>query len=147
VRVRAAQQILPVEVGLGLAPGLVDAQQPAGGDAQVPLQPGLGGDLPAQQLTNRILISGERHLRTVLAQYAAHYNGRRPHRALQLRPPRPDHPALNLDRPLAFAPDGRFLATVGADKTVLLWDVSDPAHPRRVGDRLDGLLHEYQQVA
>jgi hypothetical protein len=28
----------------------------------------------------------------------AHYNGRRPHRALQLRPPRPDHPAPNLDQ-------------------------------------------------
>lgn len=45
------------------------------------------------ELTDRILIFGERHLRIVLAQYAAHYNGRRPHRALQLRPPRPDHPA------------------------------------------------------
>jgi transposase InsO family protein len=49
------------------------------------------------ELTDRILIFGERHLRTVLAQYAAHYNRRRPHRALQLRPPRPDHPALNLE--------------------------------------------------
>ena len=36
--------------------------------------------------------------RTVLARYGAHYNGRRPHRALRLRPPRPDHPALDLDR-------------------------------------------------
>ena len=50
------------------------------------------------ELTDRILIFGERHLRTVLARYAAHYNGRRPHRALQLRPPRPDHPAPDLDR-------------------------------------------------
>ena len=50
------------------------------------------------ELTDRILIFGERHLRTVLARYGAHYNGRRPHRALQLRPPRPDHPALDLDR-------------------------------------------------
>jgi len=48
------------------------------------------------ELTDRILILGERHLRTVLAQYTAHYNGRRPHRALQHRPPRPDHPALAL---------------------------------------------------
>ena len=39
-----------------------------------------------------ILIFGERHLRTALAQYSTHYNGRRPHRALQLVPPRPDHP-------------------------------------------------------
>jgi putative transposase len=34
------------------------------------------------ELTGRILIFGERHLRTVLAQYGAHYDGRRPHRAL-----------------------------------------------------------------
>src|SRR5215210_9121879 len=44
------------------------------------------------ELTDRILIFGERHLRHVLTRYAAHYNHRRPHRALQLRPPRPDHP-------------------------------------------------------
>jgi putative transposase len=50
------------------------------------------------ELTDRILILGERHLRHVLARYAAHYNGRRPHRALQLRPPRPDHPTPRLDR-------------------------------------------------
>ena len=30
--------------------------------------------------------------------YDDHYNGRLPHRALQLRPPRPDHPALDLER-------------------------------------------------
>jgi transposase InsO family protein len=41
------------------------------------------------ELTDGILIFGERHLRAVLAEYGAHYNGRRPHRALQLRPPRP----------------------------------------------------------
>jgi putative transposase len=50
------------------------------------------------ELTDRILIFGERHLRSVLTRYGAHYNGRRPHRALQLRPPRPDHPAPRLDR-------------------------------------------------
>jgi transposase InsO family protein len=49
------------------------------------------------ELTDRILIFGERHLRTVLAQYRAHCNGRRPHRALGLQPPRPDHPAPNID--------------------------------------------------
>jgi hypothetical protein len=41
------------------------------------------------EVTDRMLIFGERHLRRVLALYAAHYNARRPHRALQLRPPRP----------------------------------------------------------
>jgi putative transposase len=33
------------------------------------------------EVTDRMLIFGERHLRTILAQYAAHYNGRRPHRS------------------------------------------------------------------
>jgi putative transposase len=49
------------------------------------------------ELTDHILIFGERHLRHVLPRYALHYNGRRPHRALQLRPPRPDFPAPDLD--------------------------------------------------
>ena len=35
-----------------------------------------------------MLIFGERHLRNVLARYSAHYKRHRPHRALQLRPPR-----------------------------------------------------------
>jgi putative transposase len=48
------------------------------------------------EVTDRMLIFGERHLRAVMAEYARHYNGRRPHRALQLRPPRPDHPAADL---------------------------------------------------
>ena len=43
-------------------------------------------------LTDRMLIFGERHLRRTLALYGAHYNARRPHRALQLRPPRPEPP-------------------------------------------------------
>jgi putative transposase len=42
------------------------------------------------ELTDRMLIFGERHLREVLATYAAHYNAQRPHRALQLRPPHPE---------------------------------------------------------
>ena len=44
------------------------------------------------EVTDRMLIFGERHLRRVLAEYAAHYNTQRPHRALQLRPPRPESP-------------------------------------------------------
>jgi hypothetical protein len=44
------------------------------------------------ELTDRMLIFGERHLRRVLTTYAAHYNMQRPHRALQLRPPRPQSP-------------------------------------------------------
>jgi putative transposase len=42
------------------------------------------------ELTDRILIFGEHHLRRALTAYAAHYNMRRPHRALRLRPPRPE---------------------------------------------------------
>jgi hypothetical protein len=45
------------------------------------------------ELTDRMLIFEERHLRRVLATHAAHYNTQRPHRALQLRPPRPPSPA------------------------------------------------------
>jgi len=50
------------------------------------------------EVTDRMLIFGERHLRTILAKYEAHYNGRRPHRSRQLRPPRPDHPVADLSR-------------------------------------------------
>jgi putative transposase len=44
------------------------------------------------EVTDRMLIFGERHLLSVLARYAVHYNQKRPHRSLQLRPPRPDAP-------------------------------------------------------
>ena len=50
------------------------------------------------EVTDRMLIFGQRHLRTILAEYEAHYNGRRPHRSRQLRPPRPDHPAADLSQ-------------------------------------------------
>ena len=48
------------------------------------------------EVTDRMLIFGQRHLRLVLAQYEAHYNGRRPHRSRHLHPPRPDHPVAGL---------------------------------------------------
>ena len=44
------------------------------------------------EVTDRMLIFGQRHLQTILDEYEAHYNGRRPHRSLQLHPPRPDYP-------------------------------------------------------
>jgi transposase InsO family protein len=50
------------------------------------------------KVTDRMLIFGERHLRRVLAEYARHYNGRRPHRSRHLHPPRPNHPAVGLSR-------------------------------------------------
>jgi len=48
------------------------------------------------EATDRLLIFGERHLRAVLAEYARHYNGRRPHRGRDLQPPLPDHPIADL---------------------------------------------------
>jgi putative transposase len=50
------------------------------------------------EVTDRMLTFGQRHLRTILAEYEAHYNGRRPHRSRQLRPPRPDHPVADLSQ-------------------------------------------------
>ena len=44
------------------------------------------------EVTDQMLIFGQEHLRTIPAQY----NGRRPHRSRQLRPPRPDHPPADL---------------------------------------------------
>ena len=50
------------------------------------------------EVTDRMLIFGQWHLRTILAQYQAHYNGRRPHRSRQLHPPRPDYPPVDLSQ-------------------------------------------------
>lgn len=70
------------------------------------------------ELTDRMLIFGAHHLRHVLTAYAAHYNGRRPHRALCLAPPRSTRPPV--------APD----------------------HGRVVRRRLlDGLINEYDRAA
>ena len=50
------------------------------------------------ELTDRMLIFGEHHLRRVLGDYAGHYNGWRPHRSLKLRPPRSQRPVADLTR-------------------------------------------------
>jgi putative transposase len=50
------------------------------------------------EVTDRMLIFGERHLRMILARYEGHYNSRRPHRGRRLCPPRPDHPVADLSR-------------------------------------------------
>jgi transposase InsO family protein len=45
------------------------------------------------EVTDRLLIISERHLRTALERYVSHYNQRCPHQAWQLCPPRPDRAA------------------------------------------------------
>jgi len=72
-----------------------------------------------RECLDRMLITGERHLRLVLAEYTDHYNSHRPHRTLQQNPPAGrGHPP---------AP-GTSIRTL-----------------RR--DRLGGLIYEYAQVA
>jgi len=48
-----------------------------------------------RECLDHMLILSERHLRKVLAEYARHYNGHRPHQALQQEPPlrEPGHAA------------------------------------------------------
>jgi len=66
----------------------------------------MGGDCYAErfvltartEVTDPMLIFGERHLRMILAGYEAHYNGRRPHRSRQLCPPAPTTPSLTCSR-------------------------------------------------
>ena len=74
------------------------------------------------ECTDQMLIVSERHLRSVLDRYAAHYNCHRPHRARSLRPPDCDQdvPAVST-------------SPVVAD-----------IHRRRV---LGGLINEYERAA
>jgi putative transposase len=67
-----------------------------------------------------ILVLGRRHLERLLRAYAAHYNGRRPHRGLELKTPEPR------PHPVSRPPDGVRIK-------------------RR--DVLGGLIHEYEVAA
>src|SRR6266508_3998609 len=72
-----------------------------------------------RELLDRMLIFGCQQLRSVLAEYADHYNSHRPHRALGQAPP------FESAEPAVVPTAGRVA--------------------RR--DRLGGLIHEYAQVA
>jgi putative transposase len=73
-----------------------------------------------RECLDRLLIFHERQLRSVLAEYATHYNGHRPHRSLEQRPPL-----------AGTAPIRGHHASVAVERT----------------DILGGLIHEYRQAA
>jgi transposase InsO family protein len=54
-----------------------------------------------RECLNHVLILGERHLRSALAEYTRHYNGHRPHQALRQEPPlhEPGH-AVDITAPI-----------------------------------------------
>ena len=53
------------------------------------------------ECTDRMLIYGEQHLRSVLGEYAGHYNGHRLHQSRQQRPPdQEDQVGVPLDLPV-----------------------------------------------
>ena len=49
------------------------------------------------EITDRILIFGQRHPQLILAEYESHRNRRR-HRSRQLRPPRPNYSPAHLSQ-------------------------------------------------
>ena len=51
------------------------------------------------ECTDRILITGERHLRVILQEYATHYNNRRPRRSPDLRAPGDDQHVITFPVP------------------------------------------------
>ena len=72
-----------------------------------------------RECLDRMLIMNRRHLEQVLAEYVDHFNQHRPHRSLDQQPPE------QVLVPVRMTGVGRV----------------------RRRDRLDGLIHEYQQVA
>ena len=76
-----------------------------------------------RELLDRVLILGERHLRSVLTEYQAHYNTARPHQGIALRAP-------------GGQPDGGHLTVADLDR--------EPIHRKPV---LSGLINEYTRAA
>jgi WD40 repeat protein len=61
-----------------------------------------------------------------------------PH-AETLQPPRPDGGFVTAIRGVAFAPNGKTIATVDEDHKLMLWDRTDPASLRQIGTPLTGV--------
>jgi putative transposase len=57
-----------------------------------------------RECLDHILILGEGHLRTVLAEFARHYNGHRPHQSLQQEPPRQAGRTVDMSRSWVCSP-------------------------------------------
>jgi putative transposase len=76
-----------------------------------------------QECLDWMLILGRRHLERVLDEYVQHYNGERPHRSLELRPPH-------------AVSEGSAARVAAAAATAV-----------RRRDRLGGLVHEYYEAA
>ncbi|WP_326772881.1 integrase core domain-containing protein [Streptomyces sp. NBC_01445] len=85
------------------------------------------------EVTDRMLIFGQRHLRTVLDEYAQRYNGRRPHRGQQLHPPRADHP------PPTSPTRGSSAVQSSADSST-----STKGQPRSAGQHDDPVLEPHR---
>jgi len=76
-----------------------------------------------REVLDRVLIFGEGHLRTVLAEYQVHYNTARPHQGIAQRVPDGEH-------------DGGHLTVADLDR--------ERIHRRPV---LGGLINEYSRAA
>jgi len=80
-------------------------------------------DTLRRELPDRMLILGERHLRSVLAEYQVHYNAARPHQGIAQRVPDSEH-------------DGGHLTVAGLDRERI---IRKPV--------LGGLINEYARAA